>query len=1046
MKPTDALRSTSLSHEFKPDISVEPSLNTLSAQVLFSGTLANLAHRQNLVEERGTLCWLMLMSRQLGLTDQEALDLSHPYPKLHQLIALQIKQQSVLTDAQRAEFQDDLDTAITCYEQHLETSPYDQEARLKLARILLSHGERKRVKHLYQDALKLHEGPCIIAIKAELLISYRHFDEAYLSATEAWELAPTHPEILITLSKTQHWALNHEAERDSLDRALQTHAHHPLAQALFLSADDPSWLPHLRLNDVSREFIQRPTRHMHLALIQALLNTHKYDLALTESRRLLQRDPKNIDAQITLVQSLTYLGHTDEAREILDLVFSKDGRHPVGLFLKCFLSFLAHDNYREDALDLLKSLSLRSSKVALLYSQVLRLNGQRKEAHQICLNIHRKYSKRSAPLQAYCQSLIELGEYELVEELCLDRLDYYPQDIPIKLSFIEVLLLKGRHQEALEVINELLPHPKAQEFMVKIAFDTGDSELVFTRSLELLRDRPCSADLIEYAVNATLELDDLEGNLAKLYELITISHLYPNQAVLFLQLQLIIGNTSEAKIILDNLSDRPVSSFSDERLLSLCESAKRLQDSENLKYWTEKGLERTPDHPRLSFLHAVSLWWTAEHDQAVRELINLQEHSSISEEELVTLTIWLCELKRGLEARPFLDQLYQMPSYLQGVIDVDGNDIIKARVLLFSAVESDQIYAQNILLAWLHQVQEYQKDETTSQEHSYDEILDRVVSWLIDAQRYEFTNFIIEQELSKDTSTSHVWLLALKLYQELGDLDRALYALNHLAHLDALNDRLLLDRAEILEQLGHSAQALAAYHEAYQAIPDSYEVRLERALALVRAQHLPAAEQELLELLKIASAEDLEGPLEILLDRGLPSLVEVHFDHPGEAQPSPHAATSEIGPICEHVLFLWLSQVFEHSHLEEASQLVDRLEIAYGQSHYLKGFQGLIKLWGGQISEALPLLRIGSTRDLYFALEYVRALWESGLKQFSVAVLQECVFKSPQDLEYLKLLVERLIELEDAHSAHHYLLALSCLDPEEAENLSPKLYESLIAH
>lgn len=1047
MKPTDALTPPHPRCEREPKVTPAPPLSASSAQEFFCEALARVA-RSTEGGKPDALCWLLLMARQLGLEDHEALELATAYPALHTLMVRQVNAMGARADAQRADLQDDLVAAVYYYERHLNATPYDEEARLKLGRIHLSQGKRKEAKLLYEEALKLHEGPCILALKAELLIAYRHFDEAYLIAAEAWEQAPTHAEVLITLSKTQRWMLNHEAERDSLDRALQAHAYHPVALALSLQAEDPSWLPHLRLEDVIQEFTRRPTRHMHLALINALLYAHKYDLALTECRRLLPRAEQDLEVQVALIQTLTYLGQTSEAAERLDALLQVDARHPVALFLKCFLSLLDQDMRGADALEQLKTLSLRSSKVALLYSQALTVCGKQEEAHQVCLHLFRKYPKRSAPLNAYCQSLIELAEHKLVEALCYERLEYFPQDLPVKLSLVEVLLCRGKTAEALPLIEELLPHPKAQEFMVKVAFDRDDRQLVFERSIALLRERPCSPDLIEYAVNATLEMDDLEAQLSTLYELLPIENLYPNQAVLFLQLQLIVGDEVKARQLLESLNHRPVIALSDERLLSVCEAARRLHDPQALKRWVERGLKRNPKDLRLRFLYTVAQWWSAEHELAIEGLLELYRAypEALPEEELVTLTVWLCELKRGGEARPILDRLYQLPMYLQGVIDSGGVDVIKARVLLYSSSEEERHFAQRALLGWLDQVRQGEAYEGAEPEHTYFEVCERVVSWLIDAELYEVAAEFIEQELAEREPSAELWSLAFQVYQSVSDLELSLYALDQLRSFGALDDRLLLERAELLELLSRNADALQAYHEALKLAPESYEVRLERALALVRAQHLPAAELELLELLEIARKEDEEG-IGPELDRGLPSLRQEHFDHPGEALLSTTSqGPTRVGPIREHVLFLWLSQVFEHMSLEEATRLLERLDDAHSCSEYLIGFKGLVKLWGGQTSDSLPLLRVGAARDLYFVLEYARALWESGLRRFSVAVLQECVQKAPQDVEYHKLLIERLIELGDPHSAHSYLLSLSCLDEREAEALSATLYESLTAH
>jgi tetratricopeptide (TPR) repeat protein len=374
--------------------------------------------------------------------------------------------------------------------------------------------------------------------------------------------------------------------------------------------------------------------------------------------------------------------------------------------------------------------------------------------------------------------------------------------------------------------------------------------------------------------------------------------------------------------------------------------------------------------------------------------------------------------------------------------------VIKARVLLFASAEEERQLALRTLLSWLEQVKLDEGEARVAHEHPYHEVCDRVVSWLLDVEERELAVQLVEGEIAEDNQDPARWSIALKVYQELGDLDLTLFALNQLRSLGELDDRLLLDRAETLELLARPADALQAYHEAYQLIPDSYEVRLERALALIRAQHLPAAERELVALLEIARQEDEVGA-EPELDRGLPSLQLAHFNLPGDPKKQAPEASSDadaIGPIREHVLFLWLSQVFEHAPLEEAISTLERLELPYLSSAYLIGFKGLVKLWAGQTSEALPLLRQGAARDQYFALEYARALWESGLRRFAVAVLQECVLKAPQDVEYHKLLIERLIELGDAHSAHSYLLSLTCLDQAEAEALSETLFESLTAH
>jgi len=1028
----------------------------IAARALLKETLSLLHAQRAQAREPRELCWLLMMARQLGLDDQVTLSIASPYPRVHKLLKTQLELLSARAEAERATQRDDLKAAIAHYHRQLSASPYDEESRLTLGRLLLNHGERKQVERLYQEALKLYEGPCVISLKAELLIAQRRFDEAYLAATEAWELAPTHPEVLITLSKTQHWMLNHEAERDSLDRALQAHAHHQLASALALQAEDPSWLPHLRLEEVSKEFAQRPTRAMHLALVNAQLGAHHYDLALVEARRLIARDPLSQEGRLALAQAFTYNGHIPEAIEALSSVLERDSRHPEGLFLACFLSLLTPELSGESSLGTLEQLSLRSSKVALLYSHALRLKGQAGEAHKICHNLYRKYPKRSSALNAYCQSLIEAGEPQLAEGLCRERLSYFSHDLSAKLNLAESLLNSAQLDAAAELLSELTPHPKAQEFMVRVAFERGHLDEVYDRSLSLLRERPCSPDLIEYAVHATIELGELAQRLKALYKLVMISSLYPNQVVLFTQLHLLVDEPDEARRLLHELHKRPSASLSDERLLSLCEIARQLHDPEALSLWVKLAEARGLQPARIGFLWAVARWWSGAYEEAASRLKRLSQthREELKDEELITLCLWLCELKRGAEARGVIDELYGSPSYLKSVVDAGGVDIIKARVLLYSSDPIERAMGRDRLLAWVEEVKaEEQRGVET--DHSHFEVCESVTLWLIDAGLSSDATRSLEDALSQGESPS-LWRLAVTSYQAAGEPELALYALDRLKALDALDDRLLLDRAELLNQLSRDAEALEAYHEAFRQIPESYEVRLERALALIRAQHLGAAELEMSALLEIARAEDAEGPLEESARRGLSGLNELSFSFErGEAEGSgaegaedlsAGAEQTKLGPISEHVLFLWLSQLFEHAALEDCRALINRLERAYGDSAYLKGFQGLIKLWDGLSAEALPLLKRGAQRDIYFALEFVRCLWESGQRRHAVAVLQDCVQQAPEEADYLTALIERLIELGDPQGAHSYLLSLSLLDAEACEELSARVYEALPGH
>ena len=1013
-----------------------------------------------------SFCWLAVMATRLGLSEQDTSALAAPYPRFASLIERQRQDQSYATIASRAALQDDFENAIDAYKQHLRIAPYDQETRLVLGRLLLDRSERDEVWALYEEGRDLNSAPCLIALKAELLMSEGRFDQAYLVAAEAYELAPLHPEVLVTFAQTTRWMLNYDDERDLLERALQSHQQHPLALARLYESEDPSCEPQHRLIEARAAFIRRPTRHIHHSFIYAAMGAQRYDLALSEARRLMRRDAESVSAQLALAYTLLAMGQLYESYERLKLTLEREPHHPFALLLMALVSSLLEGATPDGelALERLALAAHRSLRLALFYSQALRAHGQEEEAHRICADLYTRFPNRSPIINAYTDSLIERGEFHEAKRVCLTRLSHFPSDLEVRLALAKISLRQGALDEAERHLERLQTHPEAQSMRVQITFERQAYEETYHLSLALLKERPVSSELIERAVNACFKLDPIDEHFLTLASQRGSEALFPNQLALFAHLYLTFDEPAEAQRALSELNDRSLRVLTLERLELAAEAARQLHEPEALVRYASEGLRRVPTHPTFTFFEALGWWWLGHHERAVEQLSLSAQclQDALQEEQLATLLVWLCELNRHAEARAPLAWLQAQPEYVRGVHASGGLDLLEARVLLASTKDSERERATRTLSAWLSQLTLLSgRDERASAQllNAYE----RACAWLLETHHASHVITLIEPLIPTHEGGSGLWLSLAHAYRAEGHLEAAAFALERLSEAEGADEHALLERAELLELLEQRAAALNAYEEAFERFGDNLEVRLERALALIRASRLDVAEQELMALLEVARQEDETDPHSAPMQRGLASLVEASFDLPkASPQPQPETLTThlptdsslepsqgespQLGPVTEHVLFLWLSQLFQHASLDEAERLTHGLTHRLGASRYLSGFLGLAKLWSGLTAEALPGLREGASRDLYFAFEYVRALWESGAREHAAAVLQECVSVAPQEVEYLTQLISYLLDLSDPHSAHAYLLALESVDPHEAEALRERVFEALNAH
>ena len=76
----------------------------------------------------GVWCWLLPLSRQLGLTDEKAIELAEAFPHLHEELLKQSTQLSDIYRARKAEQLDQIEEAIKYYQssvEYLEMEDFD---------------------------------------------------------------------------------------------------------------------------------------------------------------------------------------------------------------------------------------------------------------------------------------------------------------------------------------------------------------------------------------------------------------------------------------------------------------------------------------------------------------------------------------------------------------------------------------------------------------------------------------------------------------------------------------------------------------------------------------------------------------------------------------------------------------------------------------------------------------------------------------------------------------------------------------------------------
>ena len=986
-----------------------PRGDALSASSIFGATLLRCAEASSSPDTPATsFCWLLAMGRQLGLPDDELVALALPYPRLADLLRRQIDQLSARAAAARADERDEVNLAIAAYLQHIASCPYDQETRLTFCRALLDRGEVDAAEALYERGSALMEGPLLMALKAELLMARGRFEQAHVAASDALEHAPLHPEVLITFADSCRWMARDEARREALERALELHAHHPLALSRHLEAPDPSWAPEERLAEAQRLFAEHPARHRHHALVLAQLEAGRVALAVDEARRLLGRHPQSLSARLALSRALLARGALKEAASELLEVMERSPSLPDALWLWARLSLAtANVEALESALERLAELALAAPSVSLLYLDLLAALGDDEAVHEGYARLMERHPLSRPAQRSYARYMLSVGLSQSALELCALLLERAPRDLEARCLAAEACVALGSSAQARRHLKRCGQHPRARLAQGRLDLAAGRLAAARRASHALLEWSPADPDAVELAIQCAAREEHNDEALLSLYRSLTLERLSGRSLALLSFLLTQIGRLDEAHEALDQLLATHVY-LPFESVYYACEAARAARRADVLLRLSappppEPSTERAR---QVIFYRAVGLWFDGQLDEALDLLESLHLRSELGVDALIALVVWACELGRAELSAAALARLVELDPagddvspallrQLQGRVALLSPQLPEARAALYDLMES-------------------------ALEQEDDEVL-RVLTWALEAGLAAEVVELTEHLLAARPGSPLLWLLAARAHRDLTERDAALYSFERWRDLSPPeHTHPLLEWAELLELDGQRARAQELLDELCASDPEAHSYRLERALFLVRAGQLGAAEVELWGLLDVAREEDEELSL-------------------GELP---------LGPAAENVLSLLLSQAYHSAELSELHALVERLLARLGDAPTLRGFLGLTLRALGDHDASLEPLKEGAAHDLYFGSEYAHALWESGARREAVGALLECAVAAPHTPEHHEDLVRFLLELEDPQGALDHLLRLQALTPdaEGLDELTRLVYEALGAH
>ncbi len=175
------------------------------------------------------------------------------------------------------------DEAVKTFENILQSYPDDGGSRARLAEVYRRKGDCEKAVDLAKQAL-FREPKTLPAYKVLMLCAYaqKQYSMAKLVALRATRLDENDPEIFHTLG------LISLAEKDPAKA---------LAQFKTAVEKRPDYLP------------------SHLLLAKVALDQHNYPGAEVSLRRVLQADPKNLEAHLDLGVAYKGMGHLDKAME-----------------------------------------------------------------------------------------------------------------------------------------------------------------------------------------------------------------------------------------------------------------------------------------------------------------------------------------------------------------------------------------------------------------------------------------------------------------------------------------------------------------------------------------------------------------------------------------------------------------------------------------------------------------------------------------------------------------------------------------------------------
>lgn len=1008
------------------------------------------------LEKRAQL--LKLIADALSLSPVEASSLRLDSPQNERSLNL-------LKLAHDADERDEVSRAITLYQQHLSLNERDEWARLKLGRLLIDQGERERATQVHQespyyplisessDTLSAEHAPTLI-LGAELHLTQIDYRRAHKLVTRAHQLDPEHVEVKLAYAHCCGWVGEERLEAEALrDAAMSEPAHAP-ALARFWSCEYWQHPPLEALDALIQLSHSSRDRVVQHALVTGLLRAQKLSEAHDLGASLVARVPESQSARLLLASTLFHLARAREALALCEELFKEEMLAPPlsALYLASLISL--NDQGDQEHLDLLRVWGERSPRVAIWYAQFLEMFGHDDEAHWLRERLVEHYSDARSAALDHMQSLLRRGEDERCYSLVSQLLEREPNHLEGWLLMAQVNLQRGDLDHAEESLAECNDSPSAREVKLRLLIARGAYDQAVELALELCHQNPAQSTLIEYLLNALWQRfeseERLTDDLLKIYHGLPESTRPPTLLTLFAYLFFHLGQHQlAAQLVEEVYKSGKLIGFRIQRLRFACELARYLRFDVALEAWSSAALELYPNDSDLILLRGVSLWRRGEHEDAFQ--LGLKSLSASPEDELnldhlVEVTIWACELKHYELAEGLVEQIADDPDasiaelralslriWINLLNPPDFKRAVdSAREWLLEAEEPERV---ELLLDWCietgiagvaqpvddHKGSEERLDEAPN-EALFDERedpeqaeipLDRVeLLEMISAQACEWAFEGIQRfpdsiEIRRRLS----FLLNIR-----GQLEAAIYSQERVLESPLAIASDWLSVAHLYESAGSINQARIAFSEACDHAEDLSEIErdqyaLERACFSLRNQEPEVAREIFEEVIERAELfEELPGERDLDNTTGEGALTAADTGH------------------LRDVLFIWLSQSFEHLSYERFFELAEELHDQH-PGGVTSGFFGIGYLYLDDPVSALSLLDRAREVDDYFSLEYAHCLWALDERDEALSMLSELVVRRPKEVECRHLFLQMLIEEGDVTAAHQQLLELTELAP-----------------